>query len=123
MTRSDEFTSSHTLFDNPVPISCLSRTYNVQVKIAVAWEIRIDDFSQKLLVPEDTISGTLAFSTMRTLLTFSDITLVIMWFPVEINTSLEYKRKTIEKVWAAKIVSLAAFIQIRSQLFFRPNKI
>ncbi len=64
MARSDFFTSSHTLFGNPIANSRLSRTYKVQVKIAVAWKIRIDDSSKKLLVPEDTISGTLARCTM-----------------------------------------------------------
>ncbi len=46
MARNDFVISSHTLFGHPVAISCLSRTYNVQVKNAVALEIRIDDFSQ-----------------------------------------------------------------------------
>ncbi len=47
MARNDFVISSHTLFGHPVAISCLSRTYNVQVKIAAAWKIRIDDFLQK----------------------------------------------------------------------------
>ena len=59
------------LLGHLVAISYLSRTYNVQVKIAVAWKIRIDDFSQKLLVPEDTILGTFARCPMRSLIAFS----------------------------------------------------
>lgn len=78
MASSDFVTTSHPLFYNPVPISCLSRTYNVRVNIEVACKIRIDDFPQKLQVPEDTISGTFAFSTMRAFLIFSKITLVLM---------------------------------------------
>ncbi len=64
MVRSDFVTSNHTLFGHPVAISCLSRTSKVQVKITVALETRIDNFSKKLKVPEDTISGTLARCTM-----------------------------------------------------------
>ncbi len=44
MARSDFVTSSHTFFSNLVPNSCLSRTYKVQVKIEVAWKLRIDNF-------------------------------------------------------------------------------
>ncbi|XKI11154.1 hypothetical protein GGGNBK_05875 [Sporosarcina sp. ANT_H38] len=33
VARSDGVTSSHTFFDNPVANNCLSRSYNVQVKI------------------------------------------------------------------------------------------
>jgi len=38
MARSDSVTSSHTLFGFTVVIISLSRSYNNQVKNAVAWE-------------------------------------------------------------------------------------
>ena len=38
VARSDSVTSSHTFFSNPVVNSCLSRSYNVQVKNAVVLE-------------------------------------------------------------------------------------
>ena len=58
-------------FSNPVANSCLSRSYNVQVKNAVVWKKRIDDNLWRMSVPEDAISGTLVRCTMRSLLTFS----------------------------------------------------
>jgi hypothetical protein len=38
VARSDSVTSSHTLFSNTVVNSCMSRTYNAQVKNAVMFE-------------------------------------------------------------------------------------
>ena len=74
-------------------------------------------------MPEDAISGTLARCTMCSLLTFSKVYASYHVIPIESDTSLNKKEKTIEKASAAKIVSLAAFLQIRSQLFFRPKKL
>ena len=71
MARRDFVTSSHTLFSNTIANSCLSRTYNVQVKNAVVWKKRMDDILWSVSVPEDAISGTLVRCTMCSLLTFS----------------------------------------------------
>ena len=40
MARSDSVTSSHTLFGYPVVNNSLSRSYNIQVKNAVALKVR-----------------------------------------------------------------------------------
>ena len=70
MARSDYVTSSHTLFGFTVVILSLPRSYNIQVKNSVALKKRIDDFLERLQVPENAISGTLARYIMYSLLTF-----------------------------------------------------
>ncbi|WP_342506354.1 hypothetical protein [Sporosarcina sp. FSL K6-2383] len=39
MARNDFVIPSHTFFGHLVANSCLSRTYNIQVKIAIVWEV------------------------------------------------------------------------------------
>ncbi|MEK4712336.1 hypothetical protein MKX62_05720 [Sporosarcina sp. FSL K6-5500] len=44
MARNDYVIPSHTCFDHPVANSCLSHSYNVQVKNTAIFQKRIDDF-------------------------------------------------------------------------------
>ena len=75
-------------------------------------------------MPEDTISGTLAHCTMCSFFTFS--TAYASNYVKSCRKRhffINKKEKTIVKASAAKIVSLAAFLQLRTQLFFRPKKL
>ena len=76
-------------------------------------------------MPEDAISGTLARCTLRSLLTFNKEYACNHLIPNRKGNffTTSKKEKNIEKACAAKIVSLAAFLQVRSPLFFSPKKL
>ena len=95
-------------------IISLSRSYNITVKNAFTFIKRIDDFLYRVQVPEDSISGTLAHCTLYSLLYSTQL---------ESDDFPKLRVETLlEKAQAAKIVSLAASLEVGSDLFFRPEK-
>jgi len=68
VARNDFVIPSHTLFGHLIVNKYLSQTYTIQVKNAVALEVKKSYLFHKVSVPEDAISGTLVHCTICSLI-------------------------------------------------------
>jgi len=93
VARSDSVTSSHTLFSNTVANSCLSRSYNVQVKNAVVLEEKNRWHSMESVSARRCNFGhSSTLYNVFLLISVKSIHL-IMWCLIESDTFLKEKRK------------------------------